>query len=117
TLNLLRKEFVGTRLIMGGADPGDGSSEAVRRVVQKENLSDHLEITGFVRRSEIAHWFSRSDVYLNTTNVESFGIAVMEAAAAGLCIVTTNVGELGCLWRDGEDALLVPPNDAEAMAA
>ena len=40
----------------------------------------------------------------------------MEAAASGLCIVTTNVGELGLLWTDGVDALVVQPEDPKAMA-
>ena len=62
------------------------------------------------------HWFSQSDIYINTTTVESFGIAVMEAAAAGLCIITTSVGELPHLWIDEEEALLVPSNDPQAMA-
>jgi glycosyltransferase involved in cell wall biosynthesis len=34
-----------------------------------------------------------------------------------MCIVSTNVGELPYLWENGVDALLVPPNDPEAMAA
>jgi glycosyltransferase involved in cell wall biosynthesis len=37
--------------------------------------------------------------------------------ATGLCVVSTDVGGLPDLLRDGEDALLVPPNDPEAMAA
>jgi glycosyltransferase involved in cell wall biosynthesis len=41
----------------------------------------------------------------------------MEAAACGLCIVSTNVGELPLLWQDGHDALLVQPDDSTAMAA
>jgi glycosyltransferase involved in cell wall biosynthesis len=41
----------------------------------------------------------------------------MEAAACGLCIVSTNVGELPLLWTNGDDALLVEPDDPKAMAA
>jgi glycosyltransferase involved in cell wall biosynthesis len=41
----------------------------------------------------------------------------MEAAASGLPIVTTSVGELAYLWKDGENALLVQKNDPEQMAA
>ena len=40
----------------------------------------------------------------------------MEAAALGLCVVSTNVGALPSIWTHGHDALLVPPNDAAAMA-
>jgi glycosyltransferase involved in cell wall biosynthesis len=40
----------------------------------------------------------------------------MEAAALGMCIVTTNVGELPHIWTHEHDALLVPPKDPKAMA-
>jgi glycosyltransferase involved in cell wall biosynthesis len=116
TLALLKKDFPKIKLVMSGADFGDGSSEEVNRFVQANKLNDYLDITGFVSRSQISEWFSQSDIYINTTTVESFGIAVMEAAAAGLCIVTTDVGELSHLWKDNEEALLVPTNDPEAMA-
>ncbi len=116
TLDALRKDFPAVILVMGGADSHDGSFDEVQQFVHKHGIAGPLEITGYVARPQIPEWFSRSDIYLNTTMVESFGIAVMEAAAAGLCIVTTDVGELPHLWRDGEDALLVPSQDPEAMA-
>lgn len=40
----------------------------------------------------------------------------MEAAACGLPIITTDVGELCFLWKDGGNALVVPCNDSIAMA-
>jgi len=115
--SLLSKEFPTSTLSMGGADGHDGSFEIAKSLVIKEGLTEKIDFPGFINRSQISHWFSKSDIYLNTTNVESFGIAVLEAAACGLCIVTTNVGELPYIWEDGVDALLVPPNDPEAMAA
>jgi glycosyltransferase involved in cell wall biosynthesis len=44
-------------------------------------------------------------------------VSVIEAMAAGLCIVSTNVGGLSHLLRDEHEALLVPPSDPDAMAA
>ena len=40
---------------------------------------------------------------------------MIEAMANGLCIVTTNVGGIPWLVEDGSEALLVPPDDPEAM--
>lgn len=116
-IQIIKQDFPDIKLIMSGADLNNGSMDQVLTIMNQEDLTANIEITGFINRSQLVEWFKRSDIYLNTTNVESFGIAVMEAAACGLCIVTTNVGELPYLWEDGVDALLVPPNDPEAMAA
>jgi glycosyltransferase involved in cell wall biosynthesis len=117
TINLLKRDFPDVKLIMGGSDPKDGSSDHVRNLINLYKLTDQVEFSGFVARPQIPQWFSRSDIYINTTTVESFGIAVMEAAACGLCIVTTNVGELSRLWHHEEDALLVSSDNPEEMAA
>lgn len=117
TLSLLKNDFPKIKLVMSGADFGDGSSNEVKRFIQANKLNEQLNITGFISRSQISEWFSKSDIYVNTTTVESFGIAVMEAAAAGLCIVTTNVGELAFLWKDNVEVLLVPSDNPESMAA
>lgn len=117
TLALLASEFPTVQLDMIGPDKGDGSREAVRETAERLGVEPNLRLVGGIPKRDVPVWLERSDIFINTTNFESFGVAVMEAAASGLCIVTTDVGELGYLWQDGHDALLVPPNDPEAMAA
>ena len=104
-------------LLMIGPDKKDGSFDEVRSTAAAYNLLNRVKYTGAVPKQEVGHYLSKSDIFLNTTKFESFGVSVLEAAACGLCIVTTNVGELPYLWEDGFDALLVPPNDPEAMTA
>ncbi len=116
TLAYLKDDFPNIRLHMIGPDKKDGSLEAVKQAVNHLGVHNNLHITLGVPKSQVPSNLSEHDIFLNTTNFESFGVSVMEAAATGLCIVTTNVGELPYLWRDGEDALLVPPNDPKAMA-
>lgn len=112
----LRKTFPDIKLTMIGPDKADGSLEQVLKLIKEGNLEKHVDIVGAVAKKNVPSWLQKYDVYLNTTSLESFGVAVMEAGAVGLPIVTTNVGELPYLWSNGEDALLVPPNDADAMA-
>jgi len=113
----LRGEWPQVRLTMVGPDKGDGSLGEFQRFVAAHRLAPHVTWAGAVPKAQVTAWLRRGDIFLNTTSLESFGVSVMEAAAAGLCIVTTDVGELSYLWRDGDEALLVPPGDAEAMAA
>jgi glycosyltransferase involved in cell wall biosynthesis len=44
-------------------------------------------------------------------------MAVVEALAAGVAVLTTPVGVIGEILRDGETALLVPPGDVPALTA
>ena len=116
-LDQLVKEIPDVRLTMIGPDKKDGTLGETRQLIQEKNLQEKIKIIGGIPKIEVGSQLSRGDIFLNTTLYESFGVSVAEAAACGLCIVTTNVGELPYLWEDGVDALLVPPNDPEAMAA
>ena len=116
-LALLRQDCPMMGLTMIGPDKGDGSLQAVQRLATELDINDNLRIIGPVPKSTVPDYLSKSDIFINTTRYESFGVSVMEAAAMGMCIVSTNVGELPYLWTNEQDILLVPPDDAQAMAA
>ena len=112
----LTDEFPDTTLTMIGPDRGDGSLEETLRLAAELGVAARLHLPGAVSRPQLARQLANGDIFLNTTAYESFGVSVMEAAALGLCVVSTNVGALPSIWTHGCDALLVPPNDVAAMA-
>lgn len=114
---LLAAEFPDIRLWMIGPDKGDGSLEEVRALVDKLGMSNHITLVGPVAKSAIPEWLDKGDIFLNTTNVDNTPVSVLEALACGLCVVSTNVGGIPYLLENCTDALLVPPDEAEAMAA
>ena len=115
-LNQLVGEYPAATLTMIGPDKGDGSLSEVRQLIEKYNLTKSVSIKGAIPKNLIGQYLSEGNVFLNTTSYESFGVSVMEAAACGLCVVTTNAGELPFLWENKLDALIVPMNDSKAMA-
>lgn len=115
-LHKVSNAYPNIRLLMVGPDKGDGSFERTKSLAEKYGMLSRVEFIGGVKKSEVPAWMNRADIFLNTTSLESFGVSVVEAAACGLPVVTTNVGELSYLWKHEEDALLVPPGDADAMA-
>ena len=115
-LSELRKSFPSASLLMIGPDKGDGALERTQLAVHQLGLQDAVVFQGGVDKSEVPAWLNRADIFLNTTTYESFGVSLLEAAACGLPIVTTSVGELPYLWADGSKALLVPLDDPVAMA-
>jgi glycosyltransferase involved in cell wall biosynthesis len=105
------------RLVMIGPDKGDGSLQEAQQTAMSLGVADHVEFRPGVPKHEVANVLRASDIFLNTTHVDSAPVTVVEAMACGLCVVSTNVGGVPRLVDDGRDGLLVPPDDAEAMAA
>ena len=56
------------------------------------------------------------DVYVLASKFEPYGVAVLEAKAAGTAIASTNVNELPEIIRDGVSGLLAPAGCPEALA-
>ncbi len=68
--------------------------------------------------SDIPGLFAAADIAVNPARfAEPFGRAPFEAAVAGTPAVVTRVGAADELYTDGESALVVPPEDPEAIAA
>lgn len=100
-------------LIVGS---GDAAYERVLRSrVGEWGLAGRVHFAGFQRAVfPILHAL---DLYVQPSLMEGFGIAVVEAMAAGKAVVGTNTGGLPEVIADGETGLLVPPDDDAALAA
>lgn len=115
-ISLLVDEFPDIELTMFGPDKDDGSLRSMQARIQQTGIVHRIHIPGAIPKADVPTRLASFDIFLNTTTAESFGVAVVEAAALGMCIVTTDVGELPHIWTHEHDALLVPPNDPQAMA-
>lgn len=116
-LAILIAHFPDIRLTMVGPDKGDGSLRQTRQTAIELDILDRIDFIGGVPKAEVPRLMNRGDIFLNTTNVDNTPRSVLEAMACGLCIVSTNVGGIPYLLEHEHEALLVPPNDPEAMAA
>jgi glycosyltransferase involved in cell wall biosynthesis len=68
------------------------------------------------RVPDVAAWLRRASVYVQPARWEGFGLAVLEAMVCGLPVVATNVSSLPELVADGKTGVLVPADDAAALA-
>lgn len=112
----LTQDLPDVRLTMMGPDRGDGSFQATKKLASELGVADRMTFTGPVTKDEIPHLLHDGDIFLNTPRVDNTPVSVLEAMAAGLCIVSTNVGGIPYLLENECDALLVPAGDDVAMA-
>lgn len=112
-LHELQQRGYKSNLTMVGPD-ADGSLDEVKAMADALNVE--VTFTGKLAKHE---WIALSkdyNVFINTTNYDNTPMSVIEAMALGLPVVSTNVGGMPYLIKDGVDGLLVPPNDKMAMA-
>ena len=72
------------RLVVIGEGP---ERERIEKFIATNGLSHVVELVGRRTRDEIRETFARADVFVAPANLESFGIAALEARCAGLPVV------------------------------
>ena len=113
-LKQIRGKYPDASLTMVG--PDKGTLPQIQKMIKQYDLSNFIDLTGPVPNTELYPYFHTHDVYLNTTAHESFGLAVFEAAACGIPIVSTRVGELPYIWQDQESILFAQQQNGEAFS-
>lgn len=95
---------------------GDGPQFSTLRALARDiGVEGSVRFTGEL--PDVWPQLAKADVFALPSHHEALGIAVLEAMAAGLPVVASNVGGVPELVRDGKSGYLVPPKDAEALAA
>jgi glycosyltransferase involved in cell wall biosynthesis len=100
---------------MVGPDKGDGSLPKVKELMHELRLGGLVSLPGPIPKTEVPIRLSESDIFLNTADFDNTPVSVLEALACGLVVISTNVGGIPYLLEHGRDALLIPPNDPEAL--
>ncbi len=85
---------------------GDGPDRGViELLVERANLEGQVHLLGF--RDDVPGLLAASDLYCHPARMESFGIAVVEAMAAGLPVVAAPVGGIPEFVEHGERGMLI----------
>jgi glycosyltransferase involved in cell wall biosynthesis len=95
---------------------GDGPlREALTSQIEGLGLDGSVELAGEV--TDVGRHLHEADVFVLSSRSEGMPISVLEAMAAGLPVVATDVGGLSEVVLDGETGILVPAGDTDAMAS
>lgn len=99
------------RLFIAGEDRGIQSD--LERLASSLAVSDRVHFIG--RRDDVPSLLMAMDIYVMPSHEEGFSNALLEAMAAGLPIVATDVGGNREALDDGSAGMLVPPHDPEVL--
>jgi glycosyltransferase involved in cell wall biosynthesis len=92
--------------------------ERLRDRLRADGLTDRVSLVGELSATALAACYDRADLFVLATWRETYGMAVAEALAHGLPVVSTSTGAIPDLvdGRAGRAGLLVPPGDVRALA-
>lgn len=95
---------------------GDGPLRSDLIILAKKyDLLDTVRIRGKVSEEEKYQLLAESDIYVLPSLHEGMGIVLQEAMYAGLPIISTNVGGQNDLLTNGINAIMIEPQDPEAL--
>ncbi len=77
----------------------------------------HVTFAGRVAPSEIPRYYEDADIYVQAPSIDNMPLSVLEAFASGLPVVSTRVGGVPSILREGLDGLLARDDDDSAIAA
>jgi glycosyltransferase involved in cell wall biosynthesis len=103
----------GVTLLIAGE--GDQRAPLERRTAEL-GLEDRVRFLGPQPRGRVLELFRAADAVVLSSSWENFPHAVVEALAAGTPVLATAIGGVAEVVHDGENGLLVPVGDAEALA-
>jgi glycosyltransferase involved in cell wall biosynthesis len=95
---------------------GDGPGlPRLRALARQRGVEEHVTFLGVRPPFEVASTLRGADVFVLPTRNDNVPLAVLEAMATALPVVTTTVGALSSVVSDGESGHLVAPRDVDAL--
>lgn len=99
------------RVLLFGRGPQE---EGLRSAVRRLGLANKVGFEGF--RLDLERVLPCLDMLVHPATMEGLGVSLLQASAAGVPIVAARAGGIPEAVRDGENGILVPPEDSRALA-
>lgn len=110
----LRAHGLNIRIVLAGDGP---DRQKLRDEAQALGIADIVDFPGWLDDKSKMELLLKTDIFVCPSNYEPFGIVLIEAAHAGLPVVTTDTNGARQIFQDEIDALFSPIGDAGAIAA
>jgi glycosyltransferase involved in cell wall biosynthesis len=100
------------RLVFGG----EGDVQGLRRRAAELGIAERIDVLGWVGPEARDAQLAQASVFCLPSHAEGLPMSMLEAMAARKAVVATRVGGIPETLRDGDNGLLVPPCDEQALA-
>ncbi len=110
-MTLLAKQYPKLGLVIVGDGP---LRQKLAAQAEHNGIKDHVIFEGW--QHDLVSYYKTASCYLLTSDYEGYGRTLIEAAASGLPIVTTDVGIVDEYFADNDSALIVRERDVTAIA-
>jgi glycosyltransferase involved in cell wall biosynthesis len=114
---IILRRFPNAQFLIAGADISQTREHhaALAALIAKLDLAKHVQLFGWL--DDIAQFYCALDVFVSASQMESFGLAIVEAMACGTAVVATATEGAQEIIENGETGLLVEIGAVEDLAA
>ncbi len=114
----LKSQGLPVRLLLAGSDRSFPEYfNSLKALAAQLDVSEQVTFAGKVADEEIGDFYCACDAFVFPNENQTWGLAVLEAMACGRPVLVSRGAAVHEVLTDGENALLFPPRNPEALAA
>jgi len=95
---------------------GRGDISKLSEICRKRGIEKNVKFLGTVSEEEKVKLYFSADIFILPSYAEGQPIAILEAMAAGLPVISTTVGSIPEVITKGEHGFLIEPGDYSSLA-
>ncbi len=111
---LIAEQFPDWKLFLIGKNSFDSYSKHLQEKIRLYGLENQIFMIG--NESNISKYLGKAMIGALSSKAEGLPVAILEYGLAGLAVVSTDVGGIHEVIKDGKTGLLVPPDDVKAFS-
>ena len=113
SITTVAKEYKNVYFIIAGEGPERNRMEMI---CKEKGIEKQVRFTGHVNNKNLLKAYSCADIFVLPTYSEAMPMVILEALAAGLPIISTPIGAIPDIIKDGINGFLIEPNSPKQLA-